>query len=73
MECHQPKDCGQFARSGEKITSNCIDCHMPKRNDENTRIETTEKEFFPEIRDHYIRVEQEATQQVLEQWASEGQ
>ena len=71
MECHQPKDCGQFPTSGQRIADNCIDCHMPKRSDENTRFETTEEALFPEIRDHFIRVEKEATRQVLEAWSKE--
>ena len=44
---------------------------MPKRNDENTKMETTGKAFFPEIRDHFIRIEKEASRQVLKEWADQ--
>jgi hypothetical protein len=71
MKCHQPKDCGQFPTSGQRIADNCIDCHMPKQDDQNTRFETTKKEIFPEIRDHFIRIEKEATRQVLDSWSKE--
>ena len=69
MKCHQPKDCGQFPTSGDKIVSNCVDCHMPKRNDEQTRIETSEQDFFPQIRDHFIRVDKASAEEVLKSWA----
>lgn len=68
IQCHQPDDCGQFAISGSRIAENCIDCHMPKRDDSSLEIETTTDSLFPQIRDHYIRVETEATRKVLESW-----
>ena len=73
MKCHQVEDCGQFPTSGKRIASNCIDCHMPKQKDQKIKMETVaESEAqFPEIRDHFIRIEPTATKQVLETWASE--
>ncbi|MGH9493359.1 MAG: multiheme c-type cytochrome [Candidatus Sulfotelmatobacter sp.] len=29
LTCHQPKQCGEFAKHGDEISKNCIDCHMP--------------------------------------------
>ena len=30
LTCHQPKQCGEYAKLGEQIVNrNCIDCHMP--------------------------------------------
>jgi len=68
IKCHEPKDCGQFAEQGEKIASNCIDCHMPVKKDKGLKIETTATDLFPEVRDHFIRVDEEATQRVLDDW-----
>ncbi len=65
MECHTAQDCGQFPVSGEQISKNCIDCHMPKQLDETTRIETRDDSIFPEVRDHFIRIDAEATRAYL--------
>jgi len=29
LGCHQYNQCGEYARRGEQIVRNCIDCHMP--------------------------------------------
>ena len=68
IECHAIQDCGQFSVSGERIEENCIDCHMPKKPDETMEFKTSGASIFQEIRDHYIRVEPEATRMVLESW-----
>ncbi len=68
MKCHEPKDCGQFPESGMQIASNCIDCHMPKEDDTDLEIETTTANIFPQIRDHFIRIEQKTSNKVLESW-----
>jgi hypothetical protein len=46
---------------------------MPKQNDENTKMEAADKEFFPEIRDHFIRIEKESSREVLDEWARNDQ
>lgn len=66
MECHAAEDCGQFPISGKQISNNCIDCHMPKQLDETTKIETSDNFIFPEVRDHFIRIDAEATRKYLE-------
>lgn len=71
MKCHEIQDCGQFEHSGQRIASNCIDCHMPKRKDETTKMSVSDTLVFPEIRDHYIRVQKDATKLVLDSWAAE--
>lgn len=73
IKCHEPKHCGQFADQGERIASNCIDCHMSIKEDTGLRIETKSANLFPEIRDHFIRIDNEATQRVLEAWLKEEQ
>lgn len=71
MECHEMEACGQFASSGQRIAKNCIDCHMPKRRDDATTMVVGDDRVFPEIRDHYIRVQRDATKVVLDSWAQE--
>lgn len=71
MKCHETQDCGQFEHSGARIATNCIDCHMPKRDDKKTKMAVGNALVFPEIRDHYIRVQKDATKMVLEAWAAE--
>lgn len=66
MECHEMQDCGEFPSAGDRIGKNCIDCHMPKRVDNSTEFETTEASIFPEVRDHFIRVNPDATRAVWE-------
>jgi len=68
IKCHQPQACGQFAHSGQRITENCIDCHMPKRQDKKTKMKIGSKQIFPQIRDHYIRINPEATKIILQLW-----
>ncbi|QEG23777.1 multiheme c-type cytochrome [Mariniblastus fucicola] len=72
MKCHESSDCGKFPEHGARIESNCIDCHMPKKDDTNLKFETTSASIFPEIRDHFIRIDADATNKVLEAWAAEG-
>ena len=69
MKCHQPRDCGQFETSGQQIASNCIDCHMPRQDDTSLKIETTDKNLFPEVRDHFIRIDKAAAEDVLKSWS----
>jgi len=71
QECHKVQDCGEFEHSGQRIASNCIDCHMPKSKDSKTKMVVGKATVFPEIRDHYIRVQMDATKAVLDAWAEE--
>ena len=52
---------------GDRLAENCIDCHMPVRASENLKVETGQGNIFPPLRDHYIRVDQEATKQFLKE------
>lgn len=66
IKCHEPERCGQSASLGESIRENCIDCHMPKEETVNLRLETTEGNVFPPLRDHLIRIDPKATEAFLE-------
>lgn len=66
LKCHQEKQCGMHETLGPKLKENCVDCHMPKRATENLRVETVSGQVFPPLRDHYIRVDQQATKQFFD-------
>lgn len=72
-KCHELEECGQFANHGERIKSQCIDCHMPVKQDTGLKFETKSANLFPEIRDHFIRVDKEATQKILDAWMQQEQ
>ena len=65
LECHQQEHCGMQDQLGDRLAANCIDCHMPVRASKNLQVETDQGNIFPPLRDHYIRVDQEATDQFL--------
>ncbi|HBE66905.1 MAG TPA: C cytochrome precursor [Planctomycetaceae bacterium] len=56
ITCHQPADCGSFEVIGESIADNCIDCHMPKREDKHLDFSKGGQVQFPLLRDHLIRL-----------------
>lgn len=61
MTCHELPDCGQSSRlDHDKMRNNCIDCHMPQRRDEKTRLQGAQQASFPLLRDHLIRVDAES-------------
>ena len=51
---------------GPEISANCIDCHMPKRATDNLRLETASGNIFPPLRDHYISIDPQATEEYLQ-------
>jgi hypothetical protein len=55
LSCHKP-DSATFARAGHPVTTNCIDCHMPKQDTNMIVFDwkgTTER---PQMRSHWIKV-----------------
>ncbi len=67
MKCHEPERCGMASEIGTAIRQNCIDCHLPKRKDEATPFETPEGTKFVELRDHFIGIYSDQTQEFMEQ------
>jgi hypothetical protein len=66
MSCHQSEsDCGFFPQQGVDFADNCVDCHMPQRPTEKLRLESIEGDVFPPLRDHYIRVDEMATERFM--------
>ncbi|HEU5080058.1 MAG TPA: multiheme c-type cytochrome [Opitutaceae bacterium] len=56
MTCHEPKQCGQFAKLGSSISTRCVDCHMPLQ--ETSQIVSTNDGILlrPKVRNHRIAV-----------------
>ena len=65
LECHQQEQCGMQDELGARLADNCINCHMPVRATKNLHFETLHGNVFPPLRDHYIRVDQQATDKFL--------
>jgi len=66
MKCHESEsDCGYFPHEGVNFAENCIDCHMPRRATEDLRLKSVQGDVFPPLRDHYIRVDETATERFL--------
>lgn len=70
QKCHDAKECRTAARHGATALSNCIDCHMPRRNDEGMPFSTRELDRMTPVwmREHRIGVYTEDTQKVLSEW-----
>jgi hypothetical protein len=56
LGCHEAKSCGEFARLGEKLSENCIDCHMPLQSSKLIVSEMNGKQVSVQVRNHWIRV-----------------
>jgi hypothetical protein len=69
-KCHQSGDCGLAAELGKRIDDHCIECHMPSRRDAEGVMQTTEGDLLPLLRDHFIKVWPETSQQVRRKLAT---
>ncbi len=65
MKCHQADACGMHGQLGDTLKANCIDCHMPSGESNKLWMKTQSETVFPFLRDHHIRVDQDATAQFL--------
>jgi hypothetical protein len=65
LKCHEQEHCGFSKDIGQPLSDNCIDCHMPRRAG-NLHAHTAAGRIFPPLRDHHIRVDQQATAQYLD-------
>jgi hypothetical protein len=73
LNCHAKEHCGMSEQLGQRLSDNCVDCHMPRRGTENLRLETAAGNVFLPLRDHYIRVDPQATDEYLRAMATEAQ
>lgn len=65
LACHETSDCGMEPTLGERLSDNCIDCHMPAGASKNMSVDTSEGTLFPPLRDHHIRIDPNATREYL--------
>lgn len=56
LTCHEPKQCGQFAKVGEQIVGKCVDCHMPLQESRVLFSNTNGKKLMPKVRNHQIAI-----------------
>jgi Cytochrome c554 and c-prime len=56
LTCHKWQSCGMAKSMGQKITTNCIDCHMPVEATNVIVSETAGKEVRATMRNHWIKV-----------------
>ncbi len=68
VACHSTHTCGMAAELGDAIRTNCIDCHMPRKQDLGTEIETAEAFQFPTMRDHFITIYPEISRRLTAQF-----
>jgi len=67
MNCHANDDCDLAEQHGDAIQDRCIPCHMPSRRDALGVIETSEGNFLPLLRDHFIQAKSSATRKIVEE------
>jgi hypothetical protein len=64
-KCHESGDCKVAAVTPTQIKDHCVECHMPSRRDAEGAMQTPQGAQFPLLRDHFIRVWPELTDQTL--------
>jgi hypothetical protein len=55
LTCHKP-DSATFSKPDHKVSSNCIDCHMPRQQTNLIVFDFAGKQVRPQIRNHWIKV-----------------
>jgi hypothetical protein len=63
-KCHEAGDCKLPGAAHEQIKDDCVQCHMPSRRDVEGVMETAEGQLLPLLRDHYIKVWPDVSQQL---------
>lgn len=63
--CHQPEHCGMSQELGQRVSDNCIACHMPMGDNEGMTLQLSRGTFSVQMIDHFIRVDPEATDAYL--------
>jgi hypothetical protein len=56
LSCHQAKQCGEYPKLGEKISQNCIDCHMPQQESKLLFSDSNGETLRPLVRSHRIAI-----------------
>ena len=69
LACHASEDCGMQPELGHKIADNCIDCHMPGRQDQTTRVQNASGIELTTMPEHLIGIYPDATQRFMKRRA----
>jgi hypothetical protein len=69
--CHNVDVCDMAPELGPTIRDNCIDCHMPRRDDGSTQIESATGLEHPVMPEHRIGIYQDATRSFLARQAQQ--
>jgi hypothetical protein len=65
LNCHHRDHCGMSEELGDRITDNCIACHMPIGDNEGMTLQLSRGTFSVTMIDHFIRVDKQATTEQL--------
>ena len=73
QKCHEVQDCAVEPRLGDRIGSQCVECHMARVDDHPTRIQSSSGSAAPLIRDHFIRarIDDPEVERLLEELAGQ--
>jgi hypothetical protein len=55
LQCHKDRECGEFAKLGNKIRENCVDCHMPVQDSNLILSDVGGKPVKAQMRNHWIK------------------
>jgi hypothetical protein len=55
LSCHKPQS-AMFPKQGHQVTSNCIECHMPKQDTNLIVFDWNSKKVRPQVRNHWIAI-----------------
>lgn len=59
LSCHQAQQCGEYSKIGARISSNCVDCHMPLQESKVLFVRAKGKTLHPQVRNHTIGIYRE--------------
>jgi hypothetical protein len=65
LACHQTSQHPMAAEIGDRLTTACIECHMPNRRSKAIEINTSRKQFALYFRSHAIGIYPEVARAVL--------
>lgn len=70
MNCHELEHCGASQRLGDSIAENCIDCHMPRRDDASTPFYLAAGDDLAllQLRDHLVAVYPDDSAEIESRW-----
>ena len=66
LECHSSQDCGMEPELGHAISDNCIDCHMPGKEDKKTRVQSASGIDVPTMPEHLIGIYPEVSRRFMQ-------